>query len=166
MPLALHGHTTWVTAVAFSADGELLASGSGDQTIRLWHPRTGEVQRTLCGHHDWIYGVAFSPAREGETLLASCGADTTICVWDVQSGQLIQRLRGHTHAVRSVAFSPDGSMLASGSTDATVKLWDVRTGLCLDTLRAPRPYEGVQITSVTGITEAQRTALRSLGAVE
>jgi hypothetical protein len=55
--------------------------------------------------------------------------------------------------------------LFSGSIDETVKLWEVATGSLVATLRAPRPYEGMQIQGVTGITTAQRSALYALGAV-
>lgn len=169
-PLVLHGHTTWVTTVAFSPDNRLLASGSGDQTIRLWEAHTGELQQILTGHQDWVYGVAFSPVRPetpgGSVLLASCSADKTICIWDSRHGQLLTRLYGHTNAIRSLAFSADGSILASGSIDETVKLWDMRSGVCFCTLRAPGPYAGLNILGATGISEAQKAALRALGAVE
>jgi WD40 repeat protein len=78
----------------------------------------------------------------------------------------LQTLHGHTDWVRSVTFSPDGQTLASGSTDETIKVWDVNTGKCLRTLRPDRPYEGMNITGVTGITEAQKVSLKALGAVE
>jgi WD40 repeat protein len=75
-------------------------------------------------------------------------------------------LQGHSKRVRSVAFHPEGKILASGSVDETIKLWDVKTGECLKTLRADRPYEGMNITDVTGLTEAQKATLKALGAVE
>ena len=66
----------------------------------------------------------------------------------------------------SVAFSPDGQYLASGSHDQTIKLWDITTGRCLRTLRAKRPYEGMNITGVTGLTASQKAALKALGGTE
>jgi WD40 repeat protein len=107
--------------VAFSPDGQTLASGSCDNTIKLWNMTTGNCLKTLHGHASWIW---------------------------------------------SVAFSPDGQILASGSQDETIKLWDVQTGRCLKTLIAKRPYEGMNITDVRGLTEAQKSTLKALGAVE
>ncbi len=78
----------------------------------------------------------------------------------------MRTLQGHTKALWSVAFSPNGEIIASGSEDGTIKLWDVQTGECLNTLTTPRPYEGMNITGVTGLTEAQKNTLKALGAVE
>jgi WD40 repeat protein len=63
-------------------------------------------------------------------------------------------------------FSQDRLTLVSSSFDETVKLWDVQTGECLKTMRSPRPYEGMNITGVTGLTDAQKGTLKALGAVE
>jgi WD40 repeat protein len=57
------------------------------------------------------------------------------------------------------------SVLASSSADGTIKLWQVETGQCVKTLRIDRPYEGMNITELTGITDAQRTTLQALGAI-
>jgi WD40 repeat protein len=87
-------------------------------------------------------------------------------LWDVPKGRCVKVLHGHTSWVRSVSFSPDGRVLVSGSQDETIKLWDVKMGECLKTLRADRLYEGMNITGVTGLTEAAKTTLKALGARE
>ncbi|MBD2347034.1 WD40 domain-containing protein [Anabaena subtropica] len=159
----LLGHIGWVLSVAFNPEGSLLASSSKDKTIKLWDVSTGECLKTFLGHTSWVLSVAFSP--EG-TLVASGSVDHTIRLWDVQSGQCIKTLHGHTHWIRSVAFSPDSRTLVSGSEDETVKLWDVVTGECLKTLRNERPYEGMNITGVTGLTQTTIASLKVLGAIE
>jgi CHAT domain/WD domain, G-beta repeat len=75
----LTGHTRAVNGVAFSPDGRLLATASGDRTARLWDPATGEHRRTLTGHTGWVRGVAFSPYGR---LLATASGDQTARVWD------------------------------------------------------------------------------------
>lgn len=106
--------------------------------------------------------VAFSPDSQ---ILASGGHDQTVRLWNCATGRCLKIFRGHTDYVRSVAFSPDGQILASGGHDGIIKLVDVKTGEDIKTLRALRPYEGMNITGVTGLTEAQRSALIALGSV-
>ena len=119
------GHTEEVTSVAFSPDGRTLASGSYDNTIRLWNSETGERIRTLEGHTSGVTSVAFSP--DGRTL-ASGSWDNTIRLWNTVTGAEKQTLTGHTGWVHSISFSPDGRTLASGSWDNTIRLWNTVTG--------------------------------------
>jgi serine/threonine protein kinase len=121
----LKGHSNSVYSVAISPDGQTLASGSSDNTIKLWNLATGWEIRTLKGHSGWVYSVAFSP--DGETL-ASGSLDKTIKLWNLATGREIGILMGHSDSVRSVAIIYDGEILASGSTDNTIKLWNLTTG--------------------------------------
>ena len=158
----LQGSPNWVLSVAFSPNNQILASSS-ERTVRLWHVGSGKCLKTFHVSTNWVWSVAFDP--EGKTLATGSG-DRTVRLWDVSTGQCLKTLQGHTNGIWSVVFSPDGQILASGGQDEMIKLWDVATGECLNTLRSEKPYEGMNITGVTGLTDAQKAALKALGAVE
>jgi WD40 repeat protein len=121
----LPGRTGPVLSVAFSLDGRILATGSGDGTARLWDSATGRPRATLTSHTDAVTSVAFSP--DGRTLATGSG-DGTARLWDTATGRPRAILTSHTDAVRLVAFSPDGHTLATTSIDGTTWLWDTATG--------------------------------------
>lgn len=131
-PQAFRGHTSALLTVAFSPDGQILATGSFDQTVCLWERQTGRCLHVLSGHRRWIRSIAFSPSGQH---LASSSGDCTLRLWDVQSGTCLSVITGHDQWVWSVAFSPDGRTLASSSDDQTIRLWDVATGTCQGILR-------------------------------
>ncbi|NCR26553.1 MAG: protein kinase [Microcystis aeruginosa LE13-04] len=126
----LTGHSDCLDSVAYSPDGRYLASGSRDNTIKIWEVATGKELRTLTGHSEIVFSVAYSP--DGR-YLASGSRDNTIKIWEVATGK-VRTITGHSGWVFSVAYSPDGRYLASGSADKTIKIWEVATGKQLRTL--------------------------------
>ncbi|MCX6046460.1 MAG: NACHT domain-containing protein [Chloroflexi bacterium] len=149
-------------SLAFSPDSTKLACG-GNELVQLWDIHNSAAPLSLQHHTSWIVSVAFSP--DGTTL-ASASVDGVICLWAVAGGALRASLLGHSEQIYSVAFSPDSAAGLSGSADGTSQVWDSQTGECVNTLRVEGPYAGMNITGVTGITEAQKAGLKVLGAIE
>jgi WD40 repeat protein len=158
-------------ALAWSPDGRYLATSSPAHSIQILEVQTGKADRALVGHQGLIWAIAYS--TDGN-FLASGSDDGTIRIWDMQTERCVHVLRGHQNRIWSVAWSPlganlplgNGQTLVSSSSDETIRLWDAQTGMCLNILRTERPYEGMNISGIRGVTEAQQTALKALGAVE
>jgi len=131
----LRGHKKTAFCLAFSPDGNNLASAGAEGNIILWNPSTGYMtQAPYKAHERYIYSIAFSP--DGKSL-ASASEDHTVKVWNVKTAkpELVASL-AHPEAVHAVAFSPDGTRLASAGTDHIVRIWDVRT------LKDPKLLQG------------------------
>ena len=121
----LEGHTEAIYGIAFSPNGELLASGSRDNSVRVWDVKTGKELFFSLEHNGEVHSVAFS--TDGATL-ASGGADGKIRLWDVESSQEKRVLDAHPIQVECLAFSPDGKLLASADQyDTAIRLWDTQT---------------------------------------
>lgn len=125
--LALDGHGESVNGVAFSPDGKLVATASGDR-LDLWNAQTGAHLHTLEGRS----GLAVAFAPDGRLLAGPCPYG--ICLYDVRSGRRVRTMPGHPEAIEDLAFSRDGRLLASASGDRIVRLWDPATGEHLKTL--------------------------------
>jgi WD40 repeat protein len=150
------GHTGGVIWVAFSPNGQRLASASRDRTVKVWDTRTGTNLFTLKARRDSITSVAFSP--DGQRL-ASAGSDKTIKVWDAHTGTpLLTFFLGPTASANALVFSPDSQRLASIGENRTVKVWDARTGANLLTLQGHTQ----PVTSVAFSPDGQRLASASL----
>ncbi|WP_341525448.1 serine/threonine-protein kinase [Nostoc sp. UHCC 0302] len=118
----LSGHAWTVLTVAFSPDGKILATGSDDNTIKLWKVSTGQLISTLSDHSWSVVAVAFT--ADGETLI-SASWDKTIKLWRVSTAEEIITLSGHADSVSTIAISPVAQLIASGSRDKTIKLWQL-----------------------------------------
>jgi WD40 repeat protein len=119
----LKGHTDTVWSVAWSPNGQVLASASSDNSVILWNAQTGERARAL-KYDDRLHAVAWS--HSGAML--ACGAgDGKVVVWEAKSDGHLFTLEGHKDEAHSVAWSPDDARLVSASDDNTLMLWDVET---------------------------------------
>ncbi|MEL6815597.1 MAG: WD40 repeat domain-containing protein, partial [Cyanobacteria bacterium J06598_3] len=128
---SLPGHSKSIWSVAFDAKGETIASGSADQSIKLWDASTGQCRHTLTEHQHWVCSVAFHPKQN---ILASGSYDRTIKLWDLETGECTETWSGHTSGLWCIDFSPAGDFLVSGSIDQTLRIWEVATGTCQQVL--------------------------------
>jgi WD40 repeat protein len=128
----LPGHRSSVDSLAFSSDGKLLASGSTDQTIRIWDAQKWKYLRILKGHQRAVTSVAFAP--NGRVLASGSGKRSypltpenshKIRIWDVHTGEQIGALTGHDTNTAAIAFAPNGQRLVTAHDNTTLLMWDV-----------------------------------------
>ncbi len=120
-----------ILAVAFSPDGNTLASGGVSRIPRLWDVASGDRLHQLPRQRDWVYALAFSP--DGEILVTGAGntrarartSPGTLTLWDAASGTMITTIDTDNHGVTSVAFSPDGRQLAVGIFEGNTKVFGI-----------------------------------------
>ena len=150
--LTLVGHSNTVMCVTYSPQGYWIATGSKDNTVRIWDAKSGRLVKTLEGHDGWVLDVAFSP--DGKRL-ATASTDHTAKVWQVDTGKMLFELSGNTGQtlqadwdwdksgswpsstppstswILQVAWSPDGKCIATGGQDGTTCLWNSSNGTLL-----------------------------------
>ncbi|RHZ52547.1 hypothetical protein CDV55_104038 [Aspergillus turcosus] len=140
----LKGHLRGVSAVRFSPDSTMIASGGADGAVKVWDTRSGKLIHTFEGHLAGISTISWSP--DGATI-ASGSDDKTIRLWNVLTGKAHPiPFVGHHNYVYQIAFSPKGNMLVSGSYDEAVFLWDVRSASVMRSLPAHSdPVGGIDV---------------------
>ncbi|MDT9178091.1 MAG: serine/threonine protein kinase [Limnospira sp. PMC 1291.21] len=145
-PQTLSDYWSSVSCVAFSPDGNILAGGSFDRTIRLWRPQTGEFMISLLGSSQPILAIAFSP--DGK-LLAGGSGDGQIHLWNLENSEEVIAIAAHEtdRVSMSITFSPKGDIIASGSDDGTVKIWKLSTCKLCHTLQHSRGINGIAISA-------------------
>ena len=133
----LKGHTSWVLVVSWSPDDSTIATGSMDNSVRLWNPKTGEsLGGPLKGHTKWVTSLAWEPYHlqaPNRPRLASSSKDTTVRLWDVISKRIETVLSGHKGTVSCVRWGGKGDIYTS-SHDKTIKIWNSSNGTLKNTL--------------------------------
>lgn len=130
---SLPGHAEAILTSSFSPDSRLLATGSGDTTVRLWNPESQLPDKTLKGHKQWVLAISFSPDA---SRLASASMDGSVRVWNSVKGELLGKpLLGHKKWVTSLAWQPyhlstDCTHLVSASKDNTLRIWNTAASTC------------------------------------
>ena len=141
----INGHTAGVLAIGLSPDGRYIVTGatingrktakeaaSKKQTVIIWDAQTGEKFKSLQGHDNSVYDVAYSP--DGK-MIVTASWDGSIKIWDALNGKELKTLKGHSQSIQTAAFSPNSLRLATGSWDRTTKIWDIGAGRELLTLK-------------------------------
>ena len=129
----LQGHSSQVVELSCSPDGQYLASGSYDHTVRLWEVESGQCIHVLEGHDSDIWGLTFTTAGR---QLVSVSLDNSIRLWEVETGHLLKTVRGNNTTLWDVTFTPDGKQLITGGEDQMLRLWDVDGQTCLKNWQA------------------------------
>ncbi|MGJ3251164.1 MAG: eIF2A-related protein [Elainellaceae cyanobacterium] len=154
-------HSGQVWLMRFNTDGKILTSGGRDGSIQRWEVNTGKCVGAIQPVSElW----ALDLNSRGQTVAGHHHYE--IQIWDIETGEQQCSLAGHTDELWMMCSSPDGRLLASSSKDETVKLWDIEAGRCIKTLQITKPYDGMNITGATGLTDAQRSTLIALGAID
>jgi WD40 repeat protein len=124
--ISSEGHSGIVGSLSWSPVGNKIASGSQDETIKIWDGKSLELLKTLKGHSSIVWSVSWN--HDGSQI-ASGSDDRTIKIWDSSTGIILHSLEGHSKLVFSVAWNHDSCEIVSGSGDKTIKIWDCKTAV-------------------------------------
>lgn len=141
--IQMSGHTREVSSAAISSNGKFLASGSVDQTIRIWDSSSHQGLAILEGHDGEIPALAFSP--DGK-YLASGDIYKKVKVWDTTNWKEKQMYTDMEGGVMGLAFSADGKRIFAACKDNTVRFWDVGSSAASKTLPHKWAVNGIAVS--------------------
>ncbi len=131
----LTGHKGWIRSLVFFPNGRSFASGSYDQTTRLWNLDSQAPFVILSNHLGFLSGINAIAINTKNAAIATGNLDKTIRLWDYRSNLASRVLTGHQDQVFSLAFDSNGQSLVSASADHTVRVWDWQKNKLLRTLQ-------------------------------
>ncbi|XP_043348416.1 dynein assembly factor with WDR repeat domains 1 isoform X4 [Dermochelys coriacea] len=122
----LRAHILPLTNVAFNKSGSCFITGSYDRTCKIWDTASGEELRTLEGHRNVVYAIAFNNPYGDK--IATGSFDKTCKLWSAETGKCYHTFKGHTAEIVCLSFNLQSTLIATGSMDTTAKLWDIENG--------------------------------------
>lgn len=133
------GHYSAVTAVCYSSDGNFIATGSSDKSVKLWRRSDGREIRTFQGNGSGIRGVSINTS--GSSVLA-VGENGTVIIWNLNTGEMIRKFKPDSDRFTCASFNPDGTKIVTGSYKSFISVWDINTGQKVSDLKAiPAEHE-------------------------
>ena len=143
-------HFGSVSSVDFSANGNILVSGSSDNTIKVWDVKSGKLIRTIPAFHSYVTNVALS--QDGEIIAATGYNSHDILLFNSQTGKLIRKLSGHSMEVNSIAISANSKFIVSASDDESIKLWNLDSGKLISSFTSESPIKSIAISNNNKLT--------------
>jgi WD40 repeat protein len=148
---SFQGQSDTITTMSISPDGNIIASGSKDESVKLTFLNNLGKTVIINAHKSPISKVVFSPSGK---LLATASTDGAIKVWDSNSGELIKNLVPHKAAVNSLIFGTDDSVLYSSSDDGTIRAYDTETWYINKIIDLKSPVESLALNKYNGLMAA------------
>lgn len=163
---SFNDHTKWLFSASFSPSGNYIITASADNRAIIYDIIKKELVCYLEGHTGWVWSTVFID----ENIVATGSQDSSIRIWEInyesKTYECIHILCKHLSWVVSLGYDTETHLIYSASADETVKVWDTTNYQYIMDVRIDKPYDGIKITGVKGLTDSERMSLLQLGAIE